>query len=153
MRAKVRYKRSMDGRRDYIVEVIERAGQALAAMVTGRAPDEAKEDEADVEVAFGREFGHLHAHLERVDATSAALLLRPPRRVRYYALRLVQLAGQRAPAEAEALARRALELLLAADAMDPGGSERTLLAALAATVDRARLEPGSRAALAAAGLE
>jgi hypothetical protein len=136
----------MNGSRDYLLEVIERAGEALAAMVTG-TDIPAREDEVDVEAAFDREFGHLHLHLARVDATSAALLLRPPRRVRLYARMLVRLAAARDEAGAEALARRALELLLAADALEPGGREPALLAALAASVDRTRLEPFARRAL------
>ena len=143
----------MDGRRDYLVEVIERAGQALAAMVTGSTQVDSEEHELDVEAAFGREFGHLHLHLERVDATSAALLLRPPRRVRLYALMLIQLAEHRDHAAAESLTRRALELLLAADAMDREGSEPALLAALAASIDLTRLDPGARVALTARGLD
>ena len=35
----------MDGRRDYLIEVIERAGEAFAALVTGRA--QAQEHAAD----------------------------------------------------------------------------------------------------------
>ncbi len=143
----------MDGRRDYLVEVIERAGQALAAMVTGASDAVTHEQDVDVEAAFGREFGHLHLHLERVDATSAALLLRPPRRVRLYALMLIQLAEGRDDIAAESLTRRALELLLAADAMDREGSEPALLAALAASVDLTRLDPTARAALASLGLD
>jgi hypothetical protein len=50
----------MNGSRDYLLEVIERAGEALAAMVTGRTDLTAREEEVDVEVAFDREFGHLH---------------------------------------------------------------------------------------------
>ncbi|HEY0133921.1 MAG TPA: hypothetical protein VGB85_07570 [Nannocystis sp.] len=138
----------MNGSRDYLLEVIERAGEALAAMATGRTDLRAREEETDVELAFDREFGHLHLHLARVDATSAALLLRPPRRVRLYALMLVRLAATRDEAGAEALVRRALELLLAADAVDPGGREPALLAMLAASVDHTRLEPFARAALA-----
>jgi hypothetical protein len=133
----------VDGRRDYLIEVIERAGSALAALVTGRsAPHEQDEDE-DVEAAFAREFGELHEQLRKVDASSAALLLRPPRRVRLYALMLIQRAG----AVDESVSRRALELLLAADAMDGERSEAALVAALVGAVDVTRLEPEARAML------
>lgn len=142
----------MDGRRDYLIEVIERAGEAIASLVTGRAQHEEHAAEADVEAGFEREFGALHTRLARVDATTAALLLRPPGRVRLYALMLVQMAGRGAPEEAEPRSRRALELLLAADALDGGPGEPELVAALAGCVDTERLEPEARVMLAARGL-
>jgi len=142
----------MDGRRDYLIEVIERAGEAIASLITGRAQHEEQAVEADVEAGFEREFGALHLALGRVDATTAALLLRPPRRVRLYALMLVQLAGRGAPEEVEPRSRRALELLLAADGLDGGPGEPALVAALAGCVDRERIEPEAVAALRARGL-
>ncbi len=142
----------MDGRRDYLIEVIERAGEAIASLITGRAQHEAQEVDADVEVAFEREFGGMHLALMRVDASTAALLLRPPRRVRLYALMLVQMAVRGAAEEVEPRSRRALELLLAADALDGGPGEPALVEALLGGVERGRLEPEARAALVARGL-
>lgn len=142
----------MDGRRDYLIEVIERAGEAIASLITGRAQHEAQDAEEDVEVAFEREFGGLHLALMRVDASTAALLLRPPRRVRLYALMLVQMAARGAAEEVEPRSRRALELLLAADALDGGPGEPALVEALLGCVERGRLEPEARAALVARGL-
>lgn len=140
----------MDGRRDYLIEVIERAGEAIASLITGRARHEEHEVDEDVEAGFDREFGALHPALARVDASTAALLLRPPRRVRLYALMLLCLLGE--PEEVESRSRRALELLLAADGLDGGPGEPALVEALAGCVDRARLEPEARAALRARGL-
>ncbi len=137
----------MDGRHDYLIEVIERAGEALAALVTGRDALHEQDAEVDVDAAFAREFGELHEHLIRVDASSAAALLRPPRRVRLYALMLMQRAGQE-----EGTTRRALELLLAADAMDGVVSEPALIEALVAAVDVARLEPETRGMLVERGV-
>lgn len=142
----------MDGRRDYLIEVIERAGEAIASLLTGRAQHEAHDVDEDVEVAFEREFGGLHLALMRVDASTAALLLRPPRRVRLYALMLVQMAVRGAAEEVEPRSRRALELLLAADALDGGPGEPALVEALLGWVERGRLEPEARAALVARGL-
>lgn len=136
--------------RDYILELVERAGEALAMMVTGRTADELRPEEADPERAFGSEFGELHPHLVRLDSRSAALLLRRPWLIRRYALLLIQREAGDADAH-EAAARRALELLLCAEAIEPRG-EIDLFAALAASVDLERLEPGARAALRTLGL-
>ncbi len=138
--------------RDYILELVERVGEALATMVSGRASDEARPEQADPERSFASEFGDLHPHLLRVDSSSAALLLRRPWRIRRYALLLLQ----REPADAdaathEAVARRALELLLCAEAIEPR-HEVELFAALVASVDLERLEPEARAGLRALGL-
>lgn len=141
----------MDGRRDYLIEVIERAGEAFAALVTGRAQPQEHAADEDVEAAFEREFGALHPALAQVDANTAALLLRPPRRVRLYALMLVQLAGRGAPEQMEPRSRRALELL-AADGLEGGPGEPALVAALAGWVDREALAPEARAALVRLGL-
>lgn len=141
----------MDGRRDYLIEVIERAGEAIASLVTGRAVHEEHEVDEDAEAGFEREFGGLHLALMRVDATTAALLLRPPRRVRLYALMLLRLPGGAAE-EVLSRWRRALELLLAADGLDGGPGEPALVEALVGCVDVARLEPEARAALRARGL-
>ena len=43
--------------RDYILELVESAGKALATMMTGRASDEAHPDEKDPERNFEAEFG------------------------------------------------------------------------------------------------
>lgn len=142
----------MDGRRDYLIEVIERAGEAFAALVTGRAQLQEHAADEDVEAAFEREFGALHPALAQVDANTAALLLRPPRRIRLYALMLVQLAGRGAPEQMEPRSRRALELLLAADGLEGGPGEPALVAALAGWVDREALAPEARAALVRLGL-
>jgi hypothetical protein len=140
--------------RDYILELVERAGEALAAMISGRASDEARAEEADPERAFAAEFGAIHPHLLRVDSSSAALLLRRPWLIRRYALLLIQREAADADADAsahEAVARRALELLLCAEAIEPR-REIDLFAALAASVDLERLEPQARASLRALGL-
>lgn len=141
----------MDGR-DYILDLVQRAGEALVVMMTGRGSDEARPEEADPERNFEAEFGDLHPHLLRVDSSSAALLLRRPARIRRYALLLIQREPATADADArEATARRALELLLAAEAREPRG-ELELFAALLACVDPGRLGPDARVALRALGL-
>jgi hypothetical protein len=138
--------------RDYILELVESAGKALATMMTGRASDEAHPDEKDPERNFEAEFGDIHPHLSRVDSGSAALLLRRPWRIRRYALLLIQRAAATGDAAAhEVLVRRALELLLRAEALEPR-REAELFAALAASVDLARLELDAREALRAMGL-
>ncbi len=134
--------------RDYILELVERVGEALATMISGRAATEARPEEADPERSFASEFGDIHPHLLRLDSRSAALLLRRPWLIRRYALLLIQRAGTDAH---EAAARRALELLLCAEAIEPRG-EVDLFAALAASVDLERLEPGARAALRTLGV-
>jgi len=124
---------------------VERVGEAMAMMVSGRAAEEARPEEADPERSFAAEFGDLHPHLLRVDSSSAALLLRRPWRIRRYALLLIQREGADADAAAhEAAARRALELLLCAEAIEPRG-ELELFAALAASVDLGRMEPAGGA--------
>jgi len=154
--------------RDYILDLVERAGEAVVAMLTGRASDEARPVEDDPARNFASEFGDIHPHLLRVDSASAALLLRHPARIRRYALLLIQreaagasaavdgAAGASAEADgaevAEATARRALELLLAAEAREPR-RELELFAALLACVERERLDPEALAALRALGLE
>ncbi len=137
--------------RDYILELVARAGEALAMMVTGRGADEARHDEADPRRHFEAEFGDIHPRLLRLDSGSAALLLRRPGQIRRYALLLIQLEHADAVAH-EAAARRALELLLRAEAIEPR-REQELFAALVASVDRERLEPDARAALRVMGLE
>jgi len=133
--------------RDYILELVERAGEALAMMMTGRAADEVRPEEEGPERNFEGEFGDIHPHLLRVDSSSAALLLCRPWRIRRYALLLLQRQPATDDADAhEAVARRALELLLRAEALEPRG-ETELFAALAAVVDLARLEPEARAAM------
>lgn len=136
--------------RDYILELVERVGEALATMISGRAATEARPEEADPERSFASEFGDIHPHLLRLDSRSAALLLRRPWLIRRYALLLIQRAGTDTDAH-EAAARRALELLLCAEAIEPRG-EVELFAALAASVDLERLEPGARAALRTLGV-
>lgn len=140
----------MATRHDYLLDMVERLGQALTVLVTGRASEAARPDENDPERAFQAEFEHVHPHLRRVDSRSAALLLRPPRRIRLYAVLLIQRAALRGD-DIPATARRALELLLEAEAMEPGG-ELELLAALAGAVDLAALEPEHRARLRALGV-
>ncbi len=138
--------------RDYILELVERAGEALAMMVSGRAADEARHDEADPRANFEAEFGDIHPHLLRVDSGSAALLLRKPWRIRRYALLLIQREAEGGDADAhEAAARRALELLLRAEAIEPRG-EVDLFTALAAIADLSRLEPEALVSLRAMGV-
>ncbi|MBA3547599.1 MAG: hypothetical protein H0T76_14030 [Nannocystis sp.] len=138
--------------RDYILELVERAGEALAMMISGRAADEARHDEADPRANFEAEFGDIHPHLLRVDPGSAALLLRRPWRIRRYALLLIQREAAGGDADAhEAAARRALELLLRAEAIEPR-QETELFTALAAIAERSRLEPEALAALRVMGV-
>ncbi len=139
--------------RDYILELVERAAEALATMVSGRATDEARPEETDPERQFDSEFGDIHPHLLRVDSSSAARLLRRPWRIRRYALSLIERGAGATDADAqEAVARRALELLLCAEAIEPR-REVGLFAALVAVVDLERLEPEARAGLRALGIK
>ncbi len=137
-------------RHDYLMDMVDRVGQALAVLIVGRSGEEARPDDTDPERAFQAEVEHVHPHLLRVDSRSAALLLRPPRRIRLYALLLVQRAALRGD-DIDATSRRALELLLEAEAMEPRG-DLELLAVLADAVDVATLDPQHRAQLRALGV-
>lgn len=137
-------------RHDYLMDMVDRVGQALAVLIVGRSGTEAQPDEKDPERAFEAEFEHVHPHLLRVDSRSAALLLRPPRRIRLYALLLIQRAALRGD-DMASTSRRALELLLEAETMEPRG-ETDLLAVLAGSVDLATLDPQHRAQLRALGV-
>ncbi|MCB9749020.1 MAG: hypothetical protein H6713_03325 [Myxococcales bacterium] len=76
--------------RDFLLVMIEKLGETLRALVGGQQTHALEDDALDeagdeLDAALEREFGAVHAHLERLDAPSVTGMVRPLGRLRAYA--------------------------------------------------------------------
>ncbi len=130
--------------RDLIVDLIQKLGESLRALVGGQqthalddddAEDALDDVEEELEATFAREFGALHEHVQRLTPASVVSMIRPLGRLRSYASLLgyrALIALRRRETPARARGARALELLRLVQA-----EERALPAPPAHTVDPA----------------
>jgi hypothetical protein len=144
--------------RDYLLRMIQRVAQAIAAALGKRAEGQLDEALALLERARAEIFGAIRSALDAVDPASVNTMLSEADKVRAYARFLAveaDLRDDRGEARAAAAARRrALAVLLemaAARAGELGAEDREAIAALAAKVDAARLTERQRATLSGLG--
>jgi hypothetical protein len=144
--------------RDYLLRMIQRVAQAIAAALGKRAEGQPDEGLALLERARAEIFGVIRSALDAVDPASVNSMLSEADKVRAYARFLAveaDLRDDRGEARAAASARRrALAVLLemaAARAGELGAEDREAIAALAAKVDAARLTDRQRATLSGLG--
>jgi hypothetical protein len=113
-------------RHDWLMVQVEEVAQAtrkIAAAMLEVDLDEEQRGDLDVQTDELLEDAFEHSQIARVDARTAALILRPPARIQAYA-RLLAAKSQLVRAlgrerESHSLARRALELLLEAADLEP----------------------------------
>ncbi|GEM_PF-3742026 len=129
-------------RYDWLVKLIEDVAEACERIArTLRGDDQEEEALAELEGQTDRMLrdSYDHTNLERVDARTAALILRPPGRARSYAALLAAkadlLAARGDQVESGRLAARALVLYLEAAALEPD-LERVEVEAIVALVER-----------------
>jgi hypothetical protein len=128
----------MDGERyDWVMIQLDEVGTAvrkIAAAILDREQDQLVELERQSDALLEDSFDH--SRIALVDARTAALILRPPARIRSYARllaeksRLLHELGREEPSHG--LARRALELQLEAAALesDPDAIDREAIESL-----------------------
>jgi hypothetical protein len=142
--------------RDYVLRMIQRIAQAVAAVLRKRAEGEPDEALALLDRARADLFGAMRSALDAVDPGSLNRLLSETEKVRAYATFLAveaDLRDDRREARAAAAARRrTLAVLLEVAETRKGelrDEDRETIAALAAKVDSSRLSERERRALAA----
>jgi hypothetical protein len=140
--------------RDFILRMIQRFAQALAAILAKRREGKTDDALALLERARADAFGAMREALDAVDAASVTSLLGAPDKIRVYAAFLAveaDLRADRGEAQAAARARRrTLTVLLEAATRAPNevrDEDRKTIAELAAHVDAARLPERLRATL------
>jgi hypothetical protein len=138
--------------KDYILRMIERLGQAIAAMLRKKRegePGEARRMLGDLRAEL---FGGMGGTLDAVDAASVVGIAGGMERARAYAMLLAAEADLREDGEprwAARARRRAIEVHLEACGRHPGdvrAEDRDAIARLAAVVDVAKL-PAKLAAI------
>jgi hypothetical protein len=137
-------------RYDFIQRLIQQIAEAIAKVAGLRSEGRTQEALGVVEQTFAA-LGVDPEALRRLDSRSLAMLHGPPQKLRALA-RLCELQAdmldqlQRQELAADRR-RRALELVLEAEAQDPDGADADLLSRLATRVDRATLGERYRARL------
>jgi hypothetical protein len=130
----------MEDRYDWVMVQVDEVGQAVRKIAVGLLDAEDEQlVELDEQTDGLLEDAFEHSRIALVDARTAALILRPPARIRAYACLLAQkslLLHERGHEdESHGLARRALELQLEAAALEPD-PEKIDHASIEALLDR-----------------